>query len=287
VKLARVWLAVMPAVILDCSVFSGLDTLGVDVSSTADRDGAAPPLADDGGPEPDSSSTPIGDDAALADAADSPADGGTDSPADVTSPPPPIKLVHYGTLPRHNGKDHTISFEPTTAGNLMVVVVAQESGSTITVGSLHDSANSSYVSANQRSVDTSCNDSIEIWYASARAGATSATISMSATGNIEAWTMEFSGLAKGGTLDVGAVTNNQTGNILDAPRVTPSVERALVISSTMSCGDATSLRTTSFQALPLLSGQTAAWFVASTRGAYGASWNATNDTWNATTVAFR
>jgi hypothetical protein len=91
-------------------------------------------------------------------------------------------------------------------------------------------------------------------------------------------------------VDTGAIISDQpSGSIVTAPKVTTSMANTLVVSAGMSCGAISGLRSGSaFQALPILSGENVAYLLTTDLGtAYGAVWNASNGTWNASTVTFR
>lgn len=221
-------------------------------------------------------------------------DAGDSSAADVgtTETGTTVPAFVQSGASSNNGTTGTVTFAATRAGDLVVVTIAQESGSTAVVTGITDDApagTSTYVSAGERAVDTSCGNTTEIWYArNAQPGATSVKIAMSASVTFEAWAAEFSGLSTTSPLDTGAVASSQPSTTtIDAPTVTPSVPNALVVSVAASCGAISGLAAASpFRALPIKGGEDTAYYVAPTIAAYGPVFTSSSGTWNASTVDF-
>lgn len=183
-----------------------------------------------------------------------------------------------------------IAIPKTANGDLVVVGVAQESDTTSTVATITDDAGNSYVSTNQRSVDASCNNTTEIWYATnVVADASTVHITMSAAVTIEVWVAEFAGPSGTAPLDTGAIANTQpNGPTIAAPVVTPSSPDALVISTAASCGAISAIQPGNpFTALAILNGENTAYYVAHAAGTYGAVWSYSGGSWDGSTVAFR
>jgi hypothetical protein len=250
-----------------CTIFGDATGIGggprTDIDGTTARDGGAPEASAGEAPVRDASVvTPTGD----------------ASPAE-------LGLVQSRIGQARGETAFPIAVAPTKAGNLMVVVVAQETNDTTLVSSITDDAGNVYLSTNHRSVDPACDNTLEVWFTSiVRPGATRLTIRMPLAVKFEAWAMEFSGLR---TFDKGATLDAQRETILiTAPAVTPSSDRALTLSAASSCGDITNLVDADFQALPILNGHNVAFsFTASARAA---SWIVRPaETWSATTVVFQ
>jgi hypothetical protein len=182
---------------------------------------------------------------------------------------------------------------PTMAGDLVVVAVTVNTNAATTVTTITDNApggGNVYTSANQRSNDTSCDNVVELWYAkNVVAGATSVKVTTNLVVQMDMWVLELAGLDRMAPFDTGAVANSQpAATILTAPAVTPSKPNAVVISTVCSCAAVTGLRAASpFTALNVHTGNTTAYFLTTSVGSHGAVWNATNGTWNASTVAFK
>jgi hypothetical protein len=183
-----------------------------------------------------------------------------------------------------------VTIPRTLSGNLLVVGVAQESGTTATVAMITDDVGNTYVSANQRSIDASCANTTEIWYATnVRADASAVNVSMSENVTIQVWVAEFAGPSGAAPLDTGAIISTQPdGPEIAAPVVTPSSPDALVISTAATCGAISAVKPGSpFTALAILDGENTAYYVAHALGSYGAVWNYSGGSWDASTVAFR
>jgi hypothetical protein len=217
-----------------------------------------------------------------------------DAGADGSVTSPSVRLVQSAagsTQPSMNTL--TKSFAPSGDGNLLVVAVALSSSTSVTVTSITDNApggGNSYVSANQRSVDGSCADFVEIWFAkNVHAGASTVTVTASGAAQMNLWVLELAGLSTTDPLDTGAVSSNRpSSNVVTAPAVTPSTPSAVVISTATTCGTISTVRAGNpFTGLAVLSGESTAYLITAAAGSYGAVWNASSGTWNASTVAFK
>jgi hypothetical protein len=269
-----------------------------DDGSTHAPDGGSP--STDGPPGPDGAHGADGADGAQgfeagADGPTTGADASDSSASDVIGTDTATTVLAFvqGTGASESGSSGKLAISPTSAGDLLVVAIVQESGTTAAIASILDDAlggSNTYVSANQRSVDTSCANTCEIWYAkNVRPGATSLAILMSASVTFEAWVAEFSGASTTSPLDTGAVANSQPATtVITAPTVTPSAPNAVVLSVAASCGAISAVAAGSpFHALATKNGEDAAYFVASKIGAYGAVWTSSRGTWNGSTAAFK
>lgn len=199
-------------------------------------------------------------------------------------------MVVQGTaLPLTMGMSAAVPIAKTTAGDLVVVGVTQETNTTAIVSQITDDAGNTYVSANQRSVDTSCNNTAEIWYAAAvHADASSITVTMSASVTIEVWALELAGPGPN-PVDTGAVASTQpSGATIPAPTVVVSSAGEAVISTAATCGAISQLKAGSpFTALAIENGENTAYYITPAPGSYGAVWSYGGGSWNASTVAFK
>jgi hypothetical protein len=231
-------------------------------------------------------------DASVTDAADAAtSDSSTDASSDATDSAVATPALVASGNAQGSSASTVIALSPASmTGDLVVVGVVQESGTSAVVTGITDDAqngSNSYVSANQRSLDSSCANTAEIWYAAnVAAKATHVTVTMSAAVNVELWVLEFSGVS---ALDTGATVNTHAaGTTVAAPPVTPSVASAAIVSTAASCGALGGIANgNAFVPLPLLNGEDAAYFIASQPGSYGATWTSSNGSWNASTAAFR
>lgn len=288
-----------------CTAITGLDDL--ETSPCLADCGTPGPGTDSGRPGSDAGAPSSGDDPPIDPGSVVQVDGEPpdDAPAfaDVLAPadssmssdataPPSIALVQSG---RSHGQSvvSTITLNPTTSGNLLVVGVDQDSDSSGAVLGITDDAPNgpnTYVSANARSSDPSCTDTAEIWYAMGiRPGATTVTVTMTSSLLHEVWVAEFSGLSKTAPLDKVAVANAQpASNLLSAPKVSPSAPIALVVSLGTDCADISGLQSGNpFTDLPPQNGETLAYYFSVALGSYGAVWVQSNGTWNASTASFK
>jgi hypothetical protein len=189
------------------------------------------------------------------------------------------------------GTSITLDIAPTRAGDVMVVALGAGDAafSVTTIQDDGPGGGNAYRSANERSHDTTFY-AAEIWFATnLRPGATKVTITLAFPARLFGWVMEFSGLSPTDPLDRGAATNDgPDASLVVAPPVTPSVANAVIVSVAMSGGAIVSLDARSpFVALPVLHGNSAAYYVAQTLGTYGAVWESTPASWNASTVCFK
>ena len=121
-----------------------------------------------------------------------------------------ITLVHVTTCGSQSFPTVPCTIPATGSGNLIVVGWASAWGTIPTVTGMTDNAGNTYAEAgNSRSVD-SANDIADIWYAkNSRPGATSITITPSASGMGAATIWEFSGVDTVSPLGQTAVLNSQ------------------------------------------------------------------------------
>jgi hypothetical protein len=181
----------------------------------------------------------------------------------------------------------TIPIAATTAGNLLVVAVTTYSP---VDGITDDAVTQSDAFVPSGHVASSSAGLTDIWYARGiRAGATHVFVTLHAPSVLAAWVVEVAGASADNPLDVGAAVANGTGSRVFAP-VSPTVPHALVVSVVDSIGSVRDLSVDAgqpFVALPKLSGNDVAYFLAHAKGAYGAVWDSTGGEWSASTVAFK
>jgi hypothetical protein len=229
------------------------------------------------------------DDGSKSDASKPPktTDAGPDAPSEEVIP----AVVQTGT--GHAKGTIQAALAPAKAGNLLVVAIANEHNGGGPVKSITDNVGNGYVSADARSSDGSCDDGSEIWFAKdIKAGATTVTVTMtnadtSQGQEAEVWVIEASGLSKDAPLDAKATSNNgPQSTTVTAPPVTPTVKRALVVSTATACEEVKSVAPP-FTGLTILEGEGAAWLVTTDTGSFGAVWTSVAGTFNASTVAFK
>ena len=112
---------------------------------------------------------------------------------------------------------------------------------------------------------------------------------MTASLNFEVWAVEVGGVS---TLDTGGTMNSDGTSLpkVTAPKVTPSVAHAFILSSgSSSTGLGGLIDGNPFRVLENQDGEDVAYLITSAAGTYGAEWAlSTSGTCNATvTVAFR
>ncbi len=186
----------------------------------------------------------------------------------------------------------SVGINASGAGNLIVVGLTQESGTTAVVTTISDDAaggSNVYVSANERSADSSCANTAEIWYAKAtKPGAKTVIVSMSASVAFEVWVAEFSGVSTSSPFVTGGATSSASTATILAPQAVVSSAPALVVSVATTCGAISAVHAGSpFTALPILDGEDTAYAIVTKSGSYGAEWSYSSGTWNASTAAFR
>ncbi len=174
----------------------------------------------------------------------------------------------------------------TGAGSLVVVGLTQESGTTATIASITDGAGDTYQSANARSIDTTCANTAEIWYAgNVIAGVTTVSIAMSSNVTIEAWVVELAGV--GQLVGGGHIDSHASSAMVSAPTVV-TTGPAAVLSTVTTCGAVTAIANGGpFTALAIENGEDTAYLIADAPGTYGAVWSYGGGSWNATTAAFQ
>jgi hypothetical protein len=205
---------------------------------------------------------------------------------------PPLKFVQgASSLVEQEQTTLTASVAAITSGNLVVVAVTINSDPGAKVVSIVDNAGETgnlYVSANQRSNNTNCDDATEIWYAKkAVGGATSVKVTADSAVRMDMWVLEFSGLGDD-PLDAGDTISQQPGgSLVAAPEVTPSKPDAVIVSAVQTCNGITGIKPPNpFIPLNVQTDNNTAYYIANEPGSYGAVWNA-GGTWNASTVSFK
>jgi hypothetical protein len=184
----------------------------------------------------------------------------------------------------------TVALEVTTAatgsGHLLVMVTDSWNDPQ-PAAAISDNAGNVYVSANAAAGDG--DDYIELWYvADSKPGATTITIQQTVSSTRDAWWLEAADVMTSAPVDVLATVNNgPQSSTTTAPAVTPTVFPSLVVSGTAIVGDAITLVSTNYTALPVIDGNDAA-FAIVTAPIAGPTWNDdTPSAFCANTVAFK
>jgi hypothetical protein len=180
----------------------------------------------------------------------------------------------------------------THAGSFIAVIVSQDTNANTRVVSVSDNATgggSTYVSTGIHGVPPICNQAVEIWYArSAKAGATSITVTMQNSVYIDVWIAEVAGLSADGGADDVAADAGGAMTTFQGPIVTPSGVPALIVAAAGSCGQLTGLHPGSlYTQLPGQHGNGAALLLDREAGANGPIFDNANAGWSAATAAFR
>ncbi len=232
-------------------------------------------------------------DAATFDAgADASKDAGSETgTSDATdAAPASIALVQStGDTTPTTSTSLTVNINASGSGHLLVVALTQETAATATVAGVTDDVGNTYVSANQRSVDSSCDNTAELWYAAAsKPGAKKVTVAMSANVGFEVWIAELSGISTQSPLVTGAATSGGSQTSVPAPPVNVTAVPALVVSVASSCGAISGIQNGNpFMPLMIQDDQDTAYAIVSAAGSYGATWSYSGGTWNASTAEFR
>jgi hypothetical protein len=270
-------------------------------------DGSTLDAADSGALDAADGAVPEAGDASALDASDAStfdaagvdaAEAGLEDAADASEvdameagPPAVFSLVQNGLGSASPGTTDTIGLNPTRAGDFLAVL-ATYFGVGPTIQGISDNApggSSTYSSANLRSSVGTC-QAAEIWYArDIAAGATSVTVTLSASAHVDVWVLEFSGLATSGGVDMGQTGTGGPSFTIDAPTLTPSGAPALLVSAVGSCGQVGIVALGNpFIGLPQgQTGNDAAYYIATAPGTYGPVFTSTLGQWNASVAAFR
>jgi len=223
--------------------------------------------------------------------------GGTDSRGPGSDAADGIGPVITVVQTQSNGGDGgttlSVDVSPIQGGDFIAVLVTYAFGDATSenvVGVSDDgpAGSNTYVSANLQSVVAPCQGS-EIWYArNTMPGAMSVNVTVSAASAIQLWVLEASGLSATGGVDQGTTGSGGATTSIQTPAVTPTGVPALIVSAAGSCGSISGVdKSSPFTGLPAQDGNDAAYYVATTAGAYGPIYGNTNDAWNASVAAFR
>jgi hypothetical protein len=175
-----------------------------------------------------------------------------------------------------------VTIPPVTAGNLVVVAIADHSGAA--VSSVVDAGGHPFASTGARAAQSFT--ASEVWYEANAAPTTSVTVAMTPASNFNVWVAEFTGVQRAPP----AVTAHdclQYPPTIVAATVTTTVANELVFSVTMCAAPLyVDQAQPPFSSLPPLSGNGAGYYVAPTPGTYGTSFDiASGSGMNAMTCA--
>jgi hypothetical protein len=210
---------------------------------------------------------------------------------------PPVALVQSAAAAATgSGTVFRLNTQATGGGNLLAVGLSifEISGAACVV-SITDNApggGNVYSSAGAFASD-SASGGAEIWYAAnSRAGATQMTITLRAgcSGRRPAtYFAEFSGVAAVNPLENAVAASNQPASMAPAAPQAAASSRAVVFSVTTVQFDVTGIQNgNSFNALPIVDGDNAAYFIANGAGNYGAVWAQDNlGSYGASTAVFK
>lgn len=187
----------------------------------------------------------------------------------------------------------TCTIPATGKGNLIVVgFTTNVSNTTTTINSITDNSGNSYAEAGAaRAIDSSLLDVLDIWYAkNSASGATSVTVTPSASVDASVVIWEFSGVDQTAPLDQAAVLNSQPASttvsgaavtLSSAPEVVISIANVSNSVTGMASGNAFTNDSTAYA-----SGW--AHLITSTPGTYAPQWIQNSaGTYDSSTVAFK
>jgi len=202
-----------------------------------------------------------------------------------------ITLVHVTPCGAATFPATSCTIPATGTGNLLVVAWSAAFGNTPTTASITDNAGNSYAQAgNSRALDTAAGQMIDIWYAkNSHSGATSVTITPSASVTGAATIWEFSGADPTAPLDQTSVLNSQaaTATPSGAPVNTTSPGEA-ILSVMVPAGSIVGLQTgNAFVSDSINFGEGWAHLMAPLAGTYTALWNTSVGTYASSTVSFK
>lgn len=201
-----------------------------------------------------------------------------------------ISLVHVTSCGPGAFPATTCTIPSTGSGNLIVVAFASINF-TPTITSVTDNAGNTYVEAGSaRAVDSAANEIVDVWYAkNSKSGATTVTITPSASGTGAAMIWEFSNVDTGSPLDQTTVLNSQPAATTPlGASVTTTAPNEVIVSVMSPVGTITGPHSgNAFISDSLFFGVGWAHLVTSSTGTYAAQWDITSGTYASSTVSFR
>jgi hypothetical protein len=188
----------------------------------------------------------------------------------------------------------TCTISSTGSGNLIVIGFQMAGGvnTATTVSSVSDNAGNTYSEVPAaRAIDTGAKTVIDLWYAqNSASGATSVTITPSASVNAGAVIWEFSGVDRTAPLDQSAVLNSQAATITvsGAPLTVTSTPEKVIISIAEVADNVTGIVAgNTFVNDSTLMGNGWAHLITSAAGTYKAQWTQSPaGTFDSSTVSF-
>ncbi len=207
----------------------------------------------------------------------------------LTQALPAISLVHVTSCGPQTFPS-TCTIPATGSGNL--IVVAWGSGPYVnpTVSSITDNAGNVYAEAGDARAADPVAGSIDIWYvANSKSGATSVTVTPSASGTDAVVIWEFSNVALTSPLDQTSVLNSQLPTITPAgASVTTTVPNEVVISVLTPSGATIGLQLGSaFTIDSFLYGNGWSHLITSPTGSYAPQWDIALGSYASSTVSFK
>jgi cellulose 1,4-beta-cellobiosidase len=163
-----------------------------------------------------------------------------------------------------------------TAGDALVASVAIQAGSTAAVSGIADSAGGTWTRGPVGFL-SGASTRIELWYRTAGAPVTSATVTLNTAKAASANVAEFTGIATTAALDASAATSTATSTIAALPALTTTNANDLVVGAVNYPGTATStLNATGFSALSSFTTSTvngrAAYRIVAVPGTWAGAW---------------
>jgi len=199
----------------------------------------------------------------------------------------PILIQKADTATATTSATRTITLKPTGSGNLIVIGSINASTSTA-ISSITDNVGNTYVSAAAKCTD-SAGATGEIWYAkNSKAGATTVTITYSASTSNQSWAFEVSRMDLTTPVDVvGQMSNATSASPKPGPSLTTTKAHDFVVSLCAPGGNVTAVASP-FVGVTFVNGNGAGYLNTVKIGTYQASWTTTGGTnYCATSVAFK
>lgn len=182
----------------------------------------------------------------------------------------------------------TCAIPATGSGNLIVVAtMAANYGS---ISSVTDNAGNTYAQASgARTIHSGYAEAFDFWYAgNSRAGATSISITPSASGNGMAVVWEFAGADPISPFARAAVLSDRPASSTPTGAAVTTTDSGELVVTLLVTGTTSGIRSGNpFIHSSGLAGDGFAYYVAPSPGTYAAQWNTTSTPFSSSTVAFR
>lgn len=201
-----------------------------------------------------------------------------------------ISMVHVTSCGPATFPGTTCTIPATGSGNLIVVGFATLPAYAPTISGVTDNAGNTYSEAGSaRSIDSTGNDIVDLWYAkNSTAGSTTVTITPSTSGQAAATIWEFSNANTSSPLDQTVVLNSQTATTTaSGGTVTTTAANEVIVSVMSPSGAVTGLQSgNAFTSDSLNFGVGWAHLIAASTGSYSAVWNASG-TYASSSASFK